>query len=95
MSCKFQLADFERGSYCLYMQRRLHRPGRKLRALRRWFIQKRDRLGCVHKLWIWNILLNTSRHVCRGVPRVSRQLKLAGRQHRGGELRVQRRVRSV
>jgi hypothetical protein len=46
-----------------------------VRAVRRWFIQKHDRLGRVHKLWIWHVLANRSRHVCRGVPRVPGQLR--------------------
>ncbi len=45
---------------------------RPVRAVRRWDLQERDRFRRLHKLWIWNILLNTSRHVCRDVPRVSR-----------------------
>jgi hypothetical protein len=59
-----------------------------VRAVRRWFIQKRDRLGRVHKLWSRNVLDISGRDNCRGVPRVPRELELAGGQHRGGQLHV-------
>ena len=56
-------------------------------------IQKRERLGRLHALRSRHVLANRSRHVCRGVPRVPRELELARGQHRGRELRVQRRIR--